>query len=731
MSASQPTSHLLEIAIPAPLRKTFQYLPTEGCEALKPGCRIRVPFGKQKLIGIFLGFSTRPTIDEVRMKHIIEIIDQEPVLSDRLLQLCHWATDYYHHPIGDVLSNALPVSLRKGAPAQEPNLNLTITDTGKAFDPADIGRAPRQRALLQALQLKSALNKDDLRDLDIKSPVIAALVKKNLVAWQIREPDAKRSVDVIRSYDQIEPSNQQQDAINLIDQPGTYLLHGITGSGKTEVYLRAIEEVLRKNEQALVLVPEIGLTPQTLNRFTQRFTVPIETIHSGLTNRERLKAWQNAAEGKAQIVIGTRSAIFTPLPNLGLLVVDEEHDGSFKQQEGFRYSARDLAVMRGQLEKIPVILGSATPALESLHNCNLGKYKLIKLPERSAGARRETYQLLNLRNKELKSGLSPELIVQIRDELEKGNQVLVFINRRGFAPVLFCQECQWIAKCDRCDARLTLHLERRFLMCHHCGVQLRVPNKCGECHSGQFIPLGAGTQRVEETLSSIYPTYPIYRIDRDSTLSKGSLENLVNRIQEGQPAILVGTQMLAKGHHFAGVTLVAMLEIDAGFFSSDYKAMERTGQLILQVGGRAGREARQGKVMLQTQFADQPILQQLIRDGYSAFAETILAERKLNDLPPFTYQCLFRAESTQRNSAMDFLEEVSAKLPPEPSVEMLGPIPQTMEKRAGRFRAQLLFSSRSRSLLHRLVKEGVAVAQASKRSNRIRWSLDIDPVDLV
>ncbi|MBQ76426.1 MAG: primosomal protein N' [Gammaproteobacteria bacterium] len=731
MPASQPTSHLLEIAIPAPLRKIFQYLPTEGCETLEPGCRIRVPFGKQKLIGIFLGFSKTPATAEGKLRHIIEVIDQKPVLPDRLLQLCNWASEYYHHPIGDVLNNALPVSLRKGAPALNPALELTITSEGKVADQADTGRAPRQWALLQLLQHRLTLDKDDLRNLGIKSPVITALIKKNLATWQTRELEAEPSVDLVRSYNEINPSEQQQEAIKLIDGPGTYLLHGITGSGKTEVYLRAIEEVLRKNQQALVLVPEIGLTPQTLSRFTKRFSVPIETIHSGLTNKERLTAWQNATEGKARVVIGTRSAVFTPLPNPGLLIVDEEHDASFKQQEGFRYSARDLAVMRGQLEKIPVVLGSATPALESLHNCKLGKYQLINLPERTAGAKREAYQLLNLRHKELQSGLSPELIVQIREELGRGNQILVFINRRGFAPVLFCQECQWIAKCDRCDARLTFHLERRNLMCHHCGVQLPILNSCSECQSRNLIPLGTGTQRVEETLSSIYPTYPIYRIDRDSTRTKGSLENLVNKVQSGQPAILVGTQMLAKGHHFPGVTLVAMLDIDAGFFSSDYKAMERTGQLILQVGGRAGRETRQGKVLLQTQFADQPILQQLIREGYSAFAKTILAERKLNALPPYTFQCLFRAESTHRNAAMAFLEDVSKELPSTPSVEMLGPIPPNMEKRAGRYRAQLLFSSHSRKLLHRVVKKNVAVAQTSKLSNRVRWSLDIDPVDLV
>ncbi|MCZ6502374.1 MAG: primosomal protein N' [Gammaproteobacteria bacterium] len=723
------TNRLLDVAVPAPLRKTFQYLPTDGCANLKPGCRIRVPFGKQKLVGIFIGFSQTPSIDEAKLRSIIEIIDQEPVLSTALLQLCNWASGYYHHPIGDVLVNALPVSLRKGVPAHNPPQELTITSRGKSADLAKLGRAPKQLELLQTLK-QSTLVKDEIRDQNFKPHIVTALLKKKFVTWRNRDLQIPSHDNVIRNYNNISPSHWQHSAIKLVDRPGTFLLHGITGSGKTEVYLRAIESVLSKSKQALVLVPEIGLTPQTLSRFTDRFDVKIEIMHSGLTNKERLTAWQNAASGTTRIIIGTRSAVFTPLHNPGLLVVDEEHDGSFKQQDGFRYSARDLAVMRGQLEKIPVVLGSATPSLESLHNCQLGKYKLITLPERTAGAKKETYQLLNLRNRESYGGISTELIKQIGDELGKGNQVLVFINRRGFAPVLYCPDCQWVAKCRRCDARLTYHLEQRSLICHHCGIRTSIFDKCGECQSFQLLPLGMGTERVEETLSSIFPTYPVYRIDRDSTRRKGALENVVQKVQSGQPTILVGTQMLAKGHHFPNVTLVAMLDIDAGFFSSDYKAMEKTGQLILQVGGRAGREAKQGKVVLQTQFADQPMLQQLIKDGYSVFAETILTERKLNSLPPFSFHCVFRAESPQKQTAMQFLEDVSRESLSSASVEMLGPIAPVMEKRAGRFRAQLLFSSQSRNSLHQVVDEKIKAAQHSRLLNRVRWSVDVDPADL-
>lgn len=729
MPASQFTNRLLDIAVPTPLRRTFQYLPTEGCANLKPGCRIRVPFGKQKLVGILIGFSETATIEKSKLRPIIEVIDREPVLSLALLQLCNWASGYYHHPIGDVLVNALPTSLRKGAAVHQHRQELTLTSSGNSADLEKLARAPKQLALLQLLK-RSALTKDALRDRNIESRIIKALLGKKLVTWRDRIPERPALDNIIRSYNNISPSHRQECAIELIKSTGTFLLHGITGSGKTEVYLRAIERVLKENKQALVLVPEIGLTPQALTRFTDRFAVEIEVIHSGLTHKERLRAWQNAATGKAQIIIGTRSAVFTPLPNPGLLVVDEEHDGSFKQQDGFRYSARDLAVVRGQMEKIPVLLGSATPSLESLHNCQLGKYKLITLPERTAGARKETYQLLNLANRELQGGISTELIMQIRDELGKGNQVLVFINRRGFAPVLYCPDCHWIAKCHRCDAQLTFHLKQRSLICHHCGSQTSIFDNCLQCRSVQLLPLGMGTERVEETLSAIFPTYPVYRIDRDSTRRKGALADLMGKVQSGKPTILVGTQMLAKGHHFPDVTLVAVLDIDAGFFSSDYKAMERTGQLILQVGGRAGREAKQGKVVLQTHFTGQPMLQRLINDGYSAFAETILSERKSNNLPPFSFHCLFRAESPQKQTAMQFLEDVSKESLSTPSVEMLGPIAPMMEKRAGRFRAQLLFSSRSRNFLHQAVDEKIKAAQLSRLLNRVRWSVDVDPADL-
>lgn len=723
-------SVFLDVAVPTPLRKSFQYRLINGCSAAKTGCRVRVPFGKQTLNGIILGYSHKAVTETSKIRPIIEIIDQAPIITEPLMKLCTWASSYYHHPIGDVFAAALPTLVRKGHPAKETIVRLKLTGRGQTAGPETLNKAPRQQALLKQLQQKSSLGNDELKTAGFKMTIINALRDKGLAEWQEQAPAQVELETVIRGYQNITPNQEQQFAIDSINSAGTYLLHGITGSGKTEVYLRKIEDVLNAGKQVLLLVPEIGLTPQTLGRFTNRFAVSIEVIHSGLTDLERLSAWRNAISGTAKIVIGTRSAIFTPLQNLGLLVVDEEHDSSFKQQDGFRYSARDLAVMRGQLEKIPVILGSATPSLESLYNCKLDKYKLITLSERTGGAQNEKYKLINLRHKEVQNGFSDELLAAIRTELDKGNQVLVFINRRGFAPVLYCPDCQWIAICHRCDARLTCHLAQRKLMCHHCGTIKPLTSTCLECQSHQLVPLGLGTQRVEETLSSMFPGYPVHRVDRDSTRRKGTLEKLLTEVKSGQPRLLVGTQILAKGHHFPDVTLVAMLDIDTGFYSADYRSMEKTGQLILQVGGRSGRENKAGNVIIQTQFADQPILRQLIQEGYTSFANTILSDRQLHQLPPFSFHCLIRAESPQKQIAMNFLEDVAREPLPNDSVELLGPVPPTMEKRGGRYRAQLLFSSQSRNMLHRAIAVKILVAEQSKLSKRVRWSVDVDPVDL-
>jgi len=731
MSNPQQRLQLLEVAVPVPLRKTFQYLPNDDCRDIKPGCRLLVPFGTKTLVGIFLGFSDQPTIPTSKLRAVIEVIDETPVLSGSMLKLCLWSSEYYHHPIGDVVTSALPVLLRKGKPANEPIPALGLSEAGLEFGQDLLKSAPRQKELFNLLASRP-LSKERLKHLGISASTIRALVAKQLACWQEQHNQEQCEVDqpVLCDYQGIEPNEWQQSAIDKIKNPGTYLIYGITGSGKTEVYLRIIESALKQKKQALVLVPEIGLTPQILNRFENRFGLPVTVIHSALTDRQRLLAFRAASSGQARIIIGTRSAVFVPMKHPGVIIIDEEHDSSFKQQDGFRYSARDIAVMRGQMEKLPVILGSATPSLESFQNCQLGKYQLVTIPHRPQGVKKERYQLISLRNKELQDGFASELIESITTELEHGNQVLVFINRRGFAPVLYCSECQWIATCRRCDARMTCHLVERSLMCHHCGTRTQLPSHCSECQSTQVLPLGLGTQRVEESLKNLFPSFPVLRVDRDSTRKKGALEKVATDLQSGEPTILVGTQMLAKGHHFPDVTLVVLLDIDSGFYSSDFKSLEKTGQLILQVGGRAGRAAKSGKVILQSQFTDHPLLQSLIKNGYKAFSDTILEDRKENRLPPFSFHCLIRAASINKKYAMEFLDDIVRNTNPTTSVETLGPIPALMEKRAGRYRSQLLIESQSRTSLHQAVSQLVQTAEASRLANRVRWSVDVDPVEL-
>jgi primosomal protein N' (replication factor Y) (superfamily II helicase) len=513
----------------------------------------------------------------------------------------------------------------------------------------------------------------------------------------------------------------------------SFLLFGVTGSGKTEVYLQVISEILKQDKQALVLVPEIGLTPQTVARFQKRFPVPISVLHSGLTDKERHDAWLQAKNGDAKIVIGTRSVIFTPLKKPGIIILDEEHDLSFKQQDGFRYSARDLAIMRAQLEKIPVVLGSATPSLESFHNVALNRYQLLTLPERAGSAVHPTFHVVDLRKQAIHHGFSIALIERIKSHLKNNGQVLVFLNRRGFAPTLICHDCGWIALCKRCDANMIVHRDPLHLQCHQCGASRNLDKSCGDCGKHQLFPLGAGTERVEETLLECFPKVPIIRVDRDTTRKKGALEIKLAEIHEGEPCIMVGTQMLAKGHHFPNVTLAVILNVDSGWFSSDFRGAERTAQLILQVAGRAGRVEKPGEVILQTYHPGHPLLQNLLKQDYQAFANAALQERQQAGLPPYQSLALIRSEALSVDSAMEFLREVKSVLQQVnvgKTTQVFGPIPAPMQKRAGKHRAQLLLQSAQRKNL-KYTLDGLLHHYAElKRKQRVRWSIDVDPQDM-
>ncbi len=528
-------------------------------------------------------------------------------------------------------------------------------------------------------------------------------------------------------------SAEQQQAVSTIGaslgrfQP--FLLDGVTGSGKTEVYLALIEQVIAQGKQALLLVPEIGLAPQTVRRLRERLGVSVQVLHSNLAEGDRARAWLRARSGEAKVILGTRSAVFTPLPQAGLIVVDEEHDSAYKQQEGFRYHARDLALLRARALDVPVVLGSATPSLESLANVKAGRYQSLHLRARPGAIRPPQVQIVDMRAQRLEHGLSPALLAAVADTVARGEQALVFRNRRGYAPVLLCHACGWHAECPRCEHPLTLHAGRRQLICHHCDYSSRVPEQCPACQAPDLKPQGQGTERLEEALAARFTDVPVLRVDRETTRRRDAFEQLLEGLHEDRPAILVGTQMLAKGHDLPNLTLVAIVGVDEGLHSVDFRASERLAQLVVQVAGRAGRASKPGRVLLQTHHPDHPLLRQLLAQGYAAAASSLLDERRSIDLPPYGHQVLLRADAHQREHVDAFLADAHAALAGA-SLQIAGPMPAPMPLRAGRHRGQLLIEATSRSALHAVLRPWHQSLWRLPSARRVRWSLDVDPIDL-
>jgi primosomal protein N' (replication factor Y) (superfamily II helicase) len=740
---------ILNLALPTPLRRSFDYLAPadtvpEQHKDWQPGQLFRVPFGNQSLIGLLLDVKSNTDVPADKLKPASEWLGKEQALDGEQLALCLWAADYYQSPIGEAISAALPALLRQGQWQKsrvEPRYRLTTE--GKGLPEGALKRARKQAILLSALQQHNNLNRAEIDALEINATIVKALIDRGLIETFIPEEIkiddvqlTKKTSNQLLKERHLDLNPEQTTALKQIqpDLFATYLLDGTTGSGKTEIYLQAIERCLRDGKQALVLVPEIGLTPQTLSRFLRRFNVPIAALHSGLNDRERLDAWMDAKTGTAKIIIGTRSAIFTPLKNPGMIILDEEHDLSFKQQEGFRYNARDLAVVRAHKLNIPLILGSATPSLESLLNAQQGRYQHLRLTNRAGGAKPPLIHLLDIRGQKLDEGLSPLTLDSISKTLNKNEQVLVFLNRRGYAPTLECQDCGWMADCRYCDARMTLHQSPAHLHCHHCDYQRGIPKTCPNCKSSRLHPLGQGTERSEETLRQAFPNTPVIRIDRDATRQKNSLNRLLEPVHQGNPCILIGTQMLAKGHHFPNVTLVVILDADAGLFSTDFRGIERMGQLLLQVSGRAGRAEKPGHVIIQSLHTDHPWLQTLTHSGYHAMAELILKERLKQQLPPFRHLALLRAESKRPEIVLEFLRlalSFAQKIhPSSPELNYLGPLPAMMEKRGDRFRYQLHINSNQRKLLQFLLSKLALELEASALNHRVRWSIDVDAQDM-
>nr|WP_232244955.1 primosomal protein N' [Pseudomonas citronellolis] len=732
----------MRLALPSPLRRLFDYLPPRGLDPgrLQPGVRLRVPFGRREIVGVLVELADSSQVPEDKLRPALAVLDREPPLPAHLLELCRWTAQYYQHSLGDTLSWALPNLLRQGEPAEARVQRFWLAVPGARLDDPRLARAPRQRQALQTLQQHPhGVLHELLSQLGINKDSLDLLVEKGLATLESRRHVPAEHHGGWLAQAEL-PLNAEQRAACEAVRAGfgafhSYLLAGVTGSGKTEVYLQLIHQVLEAGKQALVLIPEINLGPQTLSRFERRFNARIALLHSALTDRERLDAWLAARDGEADIVIGTRSALFTPLKNPGLIIIDEEHDASYKQQEGLRYHARDLALVRARLEKVPILLGSATPSLESLHNAASGRYGLLRLTQRAGGAQAPKFQRRDVKSLPLDAGLSMPLQRAIGETLGAGQQVLVYLNRRGFAPTLLCHDCGWISQCPRCDARMTLHQGSGELRCHHCDHRERPPRQCPKCGQLDLRPVGAGTERAEERLRILFPDYPVLRIDRDSTSRKHAMRDLFATINKGEPCILVGTQMLAKGHHFPRVTLVAILDADGGLFSADFRASERMAQQIVQVAGRAGRAEEPGRVLIQTHLADHPLLVQLTEQGYFAFADQALAERRAAGLPPFCHLALLRAEAHKPGQAEGFLEEACAEAERLQAqlgsdVELLGPVPAPMERRAGRFRAQLLLMSSARVPLHRLLSCWLPILESMPGGRQVRWSLDVDPIDL-
>ncbi|WP_417537546.1 primosomal protein N' [Marinomonas sp.] len=730
----------IKVALPVPMRTLFDYKVPKAIalrHELKPGMRVKVPFGKSSRLGVIVALSDTSDWDPEHVKPLTSLQDERPVITQELMALCEWAARYYHHPIGDVIFHALPVLLRKGENAEFRTENWWFTTPqGQQLPLEQLSRAPRQQDFLKAVQQHPhGLSQHAALILDLAPAAGKTLEEKGLLR---REPRSfNKGGEKHAHQTQVPPTlnpEQMHATEHLLDHRHEFnvaLLDGVTGSGKTEVFLRVMARLIEEGKQVLVMVPEIGLTPQTLKRFEIRFNTDIVLMHSNMSDRERLDAWLLAASGHAKIIIGTRSAAFIPAPNLGMIVIDEEHDTSYKQHEGFRYHARDLAIKRAQALNIPVLLASATPSYESLTNGLQKRFAWLKLRQRAGNAHIPEMERVDLRGKTLVHGFSEQALANMTLCLERKEQVLIFLNRRGYAPTLMCHQCGWIAACDHCDVNLTVHKRANKLHCHHCDTQKALIHTCPECQSEELFTVGEGTEQIETQLSTLFKDVPILRIDRDSTQRKSAMAKLTKKIHEHDQAILIGTQMLAKGHHFPNVTLVIIMDADAGLFSSDFRGMERTAQLITQVAGRAGRAKKPGHVLLQTYHPDHAAIECLCNLGYEHFAIDGLAERKSLSLPPFYHQVIVRAESGNEHEAMQLLAAMRNDLEPlfSKDVYLVGPYAAIIVRKAGQHRALISIKSAHRVPLHQATQMMSDWLEQSTRQHRIRFAIDVDPLE--
>ena len=714
---------ILQVALDTPLDRLFDYRLPEGLGAVVPGSLVEVPFGRTHQVGVALGQSTDSAIDPDKLRNVIRVLDDRPVLSLDTLRLAQFCADYYHYPLGAILLATLPPRLRNATPFVADTPWLLLTEAGQTAEPS--ARAKAQRALLDVLR-QAPQARESVRE-QKQGRHAAALVAAGWAIWTRTPPKTVQTPETAAAH----PTTAEQQAaldrlLPTLGQFGVHLIHGVTGSGKTELYLRLIDAVLDQGRQTLVLIPEIALTPQLEQHFRNRFPGRrIASLHSGLAEGARTENWLAAPD--CDILLGTRLSVFAPLPELGLIVVDEEHDSSFKQQDGLRYSARDVAVARGKQANVPVVLGSATPSLESYAHALAGRYQLIELKQRAVSAARlPDIELVDLKHIPVDNGLTRPALTALTDTLARGEQSLVFLNRRGYAPALYCPSCAWVSPCPSCSARLVFHRHARRLKCHHCGLETRIPTECPSCGNPDLKPLGQGTQRLEETLTALLPTARIRRIDRD-TMRPRAWAELGEAVHGGAVDILVGTQMLTKGHDFPNMTLALILDTDGALYSPDFRATERLFAQLMQVSGRAGRADKPGRVVIQTAFPDHPLFRYLQRHDYAGYARELLAERKQLDLPPVTRQVLLRAEAKTMEAALAFLHRAAALAPAYAEVSVFSATPAPMARVANLERAQLLIQSSSRQALQACVRDWRPQLDTI-RPRVARWSLDVDPL---
>ncbi|RFF31095.1 primosomal protein N' [Wenzhouxiangella sediminis] len=718
---SAPPQTVARVAVPVPLPRLFDYLPVPDQQLPPPGSRVLVPFGRRRLVGLVIEHGEPEGQAPKGLRPIERVLD-EALIDTELLELIGWCARYYVFPPGEAVNLLLPGALRRSREFRAPPpAAFELTEAGRQ---ADLARAPRQVEVRELL-LEGPLTREELMTRSgAGAEVLRRMSEGGLLRSLERPPPPPPNAGPRLNAEQRSALAAVLRARRRFE---AFLLAGVTGSGKTEVYLQAARRVLAAGRQVLILAPEIGLTPQLVRRIESRLGEPAYLYHSGLSEGERLACWQAARSGRARVVVGTRSAVFLPLARPGMFIVDEEHDASFKQGDGARYHGRDVAVLRARSARVPVVLGSATPSLESLFNVEQDRYRMLRLSQRAGEARQPRWRIVDQRGS--RSSLSPELVEAMGRHLGEGGQVLIYRNRRGYAPVLMCSECGWQADCQRCSAHMTFHQAVHSLQCHHCGSQRPEPRRCPDCGSPALVALGAGTERLEEEVAERFPDVPVHRVDRDAMGGKHQFRRLLERVGQGEPCVLVGTQMLAKGHHLPGVTLAAVLDVDQALFSADFRSPERLGQTVAQVAGRAGRGDRGGEFLLLTRHPEHPLLESLGRGDYLSYAAPLLEERRQARLPPASALALLRAEAHDAQPARRFLADAAGLLGGR-EIETIGPLPAILTRRSGYWRFQLWLQCDSRAVLSNHISARLAAIHELKSARRVRWHVDVDPLDL-